>query len=959
MQVAGVPVGKIQSIDLTPDGQADVRMKITDAGYRPLRRGTKAVIRQASLSGVANRYIDLQLPAADHQETIPAGGVIDQSDTTTAVDLDQLFNTFDPKTRKALSGLIRGSAASYAGEGEQANAGWAYLNPSLAASSRLFKALDADTPALKRFIGQSSQLVGDLATRRADLAGLVDHLATTTGAIGRQKQALSTAIGDLPGFMRRADTTFVNLRATLDDLQPLVDESKPVAKKLRPFLAELRPLARDARPTLRDLSALVRSPGASNDLIELTKSSVPVRNAAVGPTKRNGKQRDGAFPGSTKALAAGHPRAGHGAALRARPHRLVRRLQPLRPLRRARRGQPRGAVREPLRARQRRAQAAARPAARRATPSRTPPRWTSAGAARGRSSAARPGSPAPTSPATPRKGRSDHEARARSRLLVVAGLGVGWIVLTGAGENPDKGKYWVQFDNAFGLIQGGDLKVAGVRAGKITDIKLDKRTKHALVGFKIDKNGFGSLRSDAFCESRPQSLIGEYFVDCQPGTAKQELKPGAVIPVTRTASTVAPDLVNDILRRPYRERLSLIIGSLGAGVAGNAENLNAAIRRASPALRETDKVLATLGAQNKILGDLTVNADKVVGDLAANRKDVGRFVTEAKDTAQASAERRGDIAAGLRELPGFLEQLQPTMKALGQVADDQGSALHNLDSSSKQLTTFFDQLGPVRRRLAARLQVAGQRVEEPAIAPSRRRRRSSPSSAPSPPARRSSARTSRSCCSTSTTASTPSRRTRAAPAARATPASRRCCSTPTTRRPRRRSSTRTTTSSRSAPSSGRAPTTPARTRSRRTRTSSANAARASGPIQPGLNYPDVTKRAAQDAKDRGAAKRASGDHDLPLPAVPAPVDTPAPVGARRPPPRPRPRRCPASRPPRRRRCRRPPSLACRPSTCRRCPASAVPAATIAVAPRRSCRCPSSARRPAATRRPRPSSSTTC
>ena len=186
--------------------------------------------------------------------------------------------------------------------------------------------------------------------------------------------------------------------------------------------------------------------------------------------------------------------------------------------------------------------------------------------------------------------------RALLTLVLVAGIGVAYIMATGAGSNPDKGKYWVQFDNAFGLIKGGDLKVAGVRAGKVTDIRLDKRTKHALVGFKIDKNGFGSLRSDTSCESRPQSLIGEYFVDCQPGTAKQELKPGAVIPVTRTASTVAPDLVNDILRRPYRERLSLIIGSLGAGVAGNADNLNAAIRRASPALRETDKVLATLGS---------------------------------------------------------------------------------------------------------------------------------------------------------------------------------------------------------------------------------------------------------------------------------------------------------------------------------------------------------------------------
>lgn len=302
VQVAGVPIGKITGIDLTPDGQADVRMKITDSGYRPLRRGTKAIIRQASLSGVANRYVDLQLPAADHQDTIPPGGVIDQTDTTTAVDLDQLFNTFDPKTRKALSGLIRGYAASYGGKGVEANAGWAYLNPALAASSRLFDELDSDTPMLKRFVGESAQLVGNLAARRSNLAGLVDHLATTTGAIGRQKQSLSTAIGDLPAFMRRADTTFVNLRATLDDLQPLVSDAKPVAKKLRPFFAQLRPLARDARPTLRDLSALVRSRGPANDLIELTNSAVPLRNAAVGPIKRNGKQRDGAFPGTTTAL---------------------------------------------------------------------------------------------------------------------------------------------------------------------------------------------------------------------------------------------------------------------------------------------------------------------------------------------------------------------------------------------------------------------------------------------------------------------------------------------------------------------------------------------------------------------------------------------------------------------------------------------------------------------------------
>jgi phospholipid/cholesterol/gamma-HCH transport system substrate-binding protein len=307
VQVAGVKVGSIRKIDLTDDGQAEVAMKIDDAEYRPLRRGTRAIIRQASLSGVANRYVDLQLPPGDHTQTIRSGGVIGQGETTTAVDLDQLFNTFDPSTRKALSGFIRGENEVYAGRGAQAGAGWAYLNPALAASDRLFQEVNVDTPLLQRFIGATSSLVTNVAERRQPLSGLVDHLATTTTALGRENEALSEGIGRLPDFMRRANTTFVNLRATLDDAAPLVEESKPVARKLRPFFVELRPLARDARPTLRDLSRTIEAPGADNDLIELTRAAEPLRDIAVASAPRDGKSREGAFPATTKALAGATP----------------------------------------------------------------------------------------------------------------------------------------------------------------------------------------------------------------------------------------------------------------------------------------------------------------------------------------------------------------------------------------------------------------------------------------------------------------------------------------------------------------------------------------------------------------------------------------------------------------------------------------------------------------------------
>ena len=380
---------------------------------------------------------------------------------------------------------------------------------------------------------------------------------------------------------------------------------------------------------------------------------MPLRNAAVGPTKRNGKQRDGAFPASTKALEEAAPELATarpyapdltgwfddfshsglydalGGASRAAPY--VNLFAPvngvLKPLL------------DPL---------AQSDAFKNATS--LDQRWRCPG------SIERGATWKPTAdfPCDASEGAARTMKRVLLTLLVVAGLGVGWIALTGAGENPDKGKYWVAVRQRLRPHPG--RRPEGRRRARGQDHRHQARQAHQARAHRLQdrQERLRLAAQDTFCESRPQSLIGEYFVDCQPGTAKQELKPGAVIPVSRTASTVAPDLVNDILRRPYRERLSLIIGSLGAGVAGNADNLNAAIRRASPALRETDKVLATLGAQNRILADLTVNADKVVGDLAANRKDVGRFVTEAKETAQASAERRGDIAAGLRELPGFL-----------------------------------------------------------------------------------------------------------------------------------------------------------------------------------------------------------------------------------------------------------------------------------------------------------------
>ena len=312
VQVGGVPVGSVKGIKITDNGQAEVELSI-DGDHAPLRQGTRAEIRQFSQSGLANRYVDLKLPP-NTDDTIPDGGVIDTDKTVTQVDLDELYNTLDPETRRSLQDFLKGSAAQWRDVADEANVGFQYLNPALSTSRRLFNELTKDTPLLQRFLVDSSQMVTALAERRDDLASLIGNLNDTTRALGSQKTALAESIGRLPPFMRRANTTFVNLRSTLDQVDPLVEASKPVAKRLGPFLSQARAFAADAEPTVRDLSLTIRRNGRANDLIDLVQSFPPLaeiatakknRTYAPGGTRHSVGETQGAFQQSVDALKGG------------------------------------------------------------------------------------------------------------------------------------------------------------------------------------------------------------------------------------------------------------------------------------------------------------------------------------------------------------------------------------------------------------------------------------------------------------------------------------------------------------------------------------------------------------------------------------------------------------------------------------------------------------------------------
>ena len=292
-------------------------------------------------------------------------------------------------------------------------------------------------------------------------------------------------------------------------------------------------------------------------------------------------------------------------------------------------------------------------------------------------------------------------------VLLLLSVAAAVMVTTGAGEG---GSYKVRaiFDNAGFVIPGEDVKVAGVKVGKIDSMDITRDFK-AVVVLDIQDPAYQDFRTDARCQVRPQSLIGEKFVECTP-TQKRAVDVEAppalrkidrgegegqyLLPVENTQKSVDLDLINNVMRLPYRERFSLILNELGTGLAGRGKEINQVVRRADPALREIDEVLKILASQNKVLSDLARDSDTALAPLARERRHISSFIEHSSSVAQATAERGDDLEADIERLPRFLQELKPTMRRLGGLSDEATPVFADLGDAAPDINRMIIELGP-------------------------------------------------------------------------------------------------------------------------------------------------------------------------------------------------------------------------------------------------------------------------
>ena len=333
----------------------------------------------------------------------------------------------------------------------------------------------------------------------------------------------------------------------------------------------------------------------------------------------------------------------------------------------------------------------------------------------------------------------------RITLTIVAAALLTGLVLTAtaSSEGDGDGSYKVRaiFDNGGFIVPGEDVRVAGANVGSVESIDVSmpgevvslEGAPHAIPGkavvvLDITDGGFQDFREDASCLIRPQSLIGEKFVDCTPTDERapgseppptleqiEDGEPGEgqyLLPLENNGKSVDLDLINNIMRRPYAERFRLILNDLGAGLAARGDELRRIVERANPALKETDEVLAILAAQNRELAKLAGDSDVILAPLARDRESLSGFIRSSGETAAATAERGAELEENLAKLPPTLREIRLTLGELGNFSDAAFPVFRVLGDNAASITAATRGLGPFADASAFALKDLGDAAEQ-------------------------------------------------------------------------------------------------------------------------------------------------------------------------------------------------------------------------------------------------------
>jgi ABC-type transporter Mla subunit MlaD len=288
--------------------------------------------------------------------------------------------------------------------------------------------------------------------------------------------------------------------------------------------------------------------------------------------------------------------------------------------------------------------------------------------------------------------------------LVVLGIATAVVVRATDAQGSSTATFAVIFDDARGLIPGQLVKIAGAQAGSITSVSVIRQGTAGRTSFKARIVGtigsqFMPFHTNATCTIKPQGLIAENFVECDPGSPPAPILRGArgqppTVPVSNTSEPVSLlDLFN-IFNLPTRERVSMLIDELGIGTAARGQDFNAILYRANPALALARQVIGILARQKAQLAAILDATNTIAQQAATHTGAAQQFIDRTSAVTATTAAHRGALALAVNRLPGLLGAAQPSLQQLDVVARDGTPLLQELHAAAPWLDRVASDLGP-------------------------------------------------------------------------------------------------------------------------------------------------------------------------------------------------------------------------------------------------------------------------